>query len=411
MAAGLGRSALADLVGGRLDSRNRVGAGRRPVAGGGRRRPGGGLHGRRLAAATCRWATPRAWAKASFPRRAWRACLRLWRPPLPEMRLHLNVGRIANRNEDEGYGWGKAGSSPGRPATRPRPAGGNGGNDHDATARPSNSGAATALWLEYSRDRFPDRPQVVQEGAVQRCRRRAALGPDRGLGRARIVPRLAGPRRRGHGLVSGVPRLDDVRGGLAPVRRGGRDRDGDGVVDRRDRCPGRGRGPRRFPGRRRLPRSRQRRRRHPRRAWTWPRTSRRTSTVSRTTTAARTTTTTATGSPTAGTCAPQSPRISTGARTTTAVRTMSWTRTSTAWTIAGPLPRTGRGPRRLRRRRRVSGGGQRPGRDRGRPRRVPRTARELQRRRGPGRLPGLTVVAAPGSVTPPRMSSGWTASE
>jgi hypothetical protein len=175
--------------------------------------------------------SPRAGAALTF---------RFWtRSQQPELRLHLNLARTWNRNEDEGYGSGRDRFQPWPPLYQPAAVAG-GDTRNDAVTY----GAAvefrkgiTSLWAEYSEDRFPGNTTVargeqfrgfsaglrwgVLEGWAVEGRYRVSLTDD-------------------DEATAWWPGYPDWTMGVAVTRQfsfGGRDRDGDGVRDRHDRCP------------------------------------------------------------------------------------------------------------------------------------------------------------------------------
>ncbi len=174
------------------------------------------------------------------PRAGAALTLSLWRAAnVPEMRLHLQVARAWNRNESQGYGWGTDGFDPW--PTRYPAAGAVGGSDgNDLTtlgAALEFRRGSTALWLEYSADRFPDR------GAISPREQFSGVGAGLRWGLQE------GWAVHGSYLVSlaiddaataWYPSFPDWTMSVGLTRQlglGGRDGDGDGRVDRRDRCP------------------------------------------------------------------------------------------------------------------------------------------------------------------------------
>ena len=166
------------------------------------------------------------------------ACL--WRGrQLPETRLHLNYGRRWNRAEDTGYGLGPELFEPWFPRYLPAAqAGGDAGNDQSflGAALEFRQGT-TAIWIEYTRERFRDSP------AVRAGEQYSALGAGVRWGV------MEGWAARASYLVSlatddlatawdpAYPELIMEFGFSRQFSVGGRDTDGDGVVDRHDHCP------------------------------------------------------------------------------------------------------------------------------------------------------------------------------
>lgn len=174
------------------------------------------------------------------PRGAAALTLALWRDnQVPEMRLHFNFGHAWNKNEEFGYGMGSQGFQPWPPRYQSADQAG-GPESNDAW---TYGGAiefrqgTTSLWIEYAWERFKDNATVSSSESM----RILTAGLRWGL--------VEGWAVHGDYLVS---LADDDEGtewypaypdwsisvGLArqfPL--GGSDRDGDGVPDRRDRCP------------------------------------------------------------------------------------------------------------------------------------------------------------------------------
>ncbi len=175
--------------------------------------------------------SPRAGAAATW-------CL--WRGAhVPEMRLHLNATRSWNRAEDTGYGWQQAGFEPWPPRYPAADAvGGHGGNDVTTLAGALEfRRGSTSLWVEYMRDRFPatvavsPREQFSGLGAGLRW----GLTEGWALGGSYLVS-LA----RDDAATAWYPAFPDWSMSISVSRQlslGGRDRDHDGIVDRRDACP------------------------------------------------------------------------------------------------------------------------------------------------------------------------------
>lgn len=168
------------------------------------------------------------------------ATWRLWQGArVPEMRLHLNARRTWNRAEDTGYGWLQQGLEPWPPRYPAAAAvGGDDGNDV------STLGAAlefrrgsTALWLDYTRDRFPRTDAVSPREQFSAVGAGLRWGVSEGwaLTGAYLVPLT-----RDDPATAWYPAFPDWAMSIAVSRQlavGGRDRDRDGIVDRRDACP------------------------------------------------------------------------------------------------------------------------------------------------------------------------------
>ena len=158
---------------------------------------------------------------------------------VPEMRLHLNAWYRWNKAEDTGYGMGQEGFQPWPP--RYQSAGVAGGTSRNdaltyAAAMEFRKGT-TSLWLEYSQEKFQDNA-TVSSGEHLRL-----------LGAGLRWGVVEGWALHGNYLVSlanddettdWFPAYPDWLMSVAGSRQfsiGGRDRDGDGIVDRKDGCP------------------------------------------------------------------------------------------------------------------------------------------------------------------------------
>lgn len=169
--------------------------------------------------------------------------LSFWRQSrYPELRLHASLGRRWNRNEDEGYGTG----DPAAPHPQPwyplypaaADAGGDRANDYLVWGVAVEfRRAAAALWLEYSghalagADNASTREdqQILSAGLRWGLEEGWALHADYQVG-----------FWKDDLTTAWYPRLPDLGTTLAVSRQfgfGGRDRDDDGIPDRRDGCP------------------------------------------------------------------------------------------------------------------------------------------------------------------------------
>jgi len=165
---------------------------------------------------------------------------RVWtRDQVPEMRLHLNAWYRWNRNEEGGYGMGEEGFQPWPPRYQSAATAG-GTSLNDAWTL---SGAlefrkgTTSLWLEYSQEIFSGNTTLTREESL------------RLLGAGLRWGVVEGWALHGNYLVSmsnddestpWYPAYPDWLMGVAVSRQfsiGGSDRDGDGIVDRKDACP------------------------------------------------------------------------------------------------------------------------------------------------------------------------------
>jgi hypothetical protein len=170
------------------------------------------------------------------------AGVRLWQQGrLPEMRLHATYGHRWNRGEEDGYGFG--GGFPPEPWYPQYPsaaaAGGDGANDFTIWGVALEfRQTSTALWLEYSEQELRGARALVRGDEDHRI---LAAGLRWGLEEGWA---LHADYQVGFHLddlaTDYVPRQPDLTLALGLSRQfgvGGRDRDQDGVPDRRDRCP------------------------------------------------------------------------------------------------------------------------------------------------------------------------------
>ncbi len=174
------------------------------------------------------------------PRAAAALTLRLWRDAnVPELRLHLQAARAWNRNEQAGYGWGTDGFDP-WPSRYPAAdaVGGDGGNDVTTLGGALEfRRGSTALWVEYSVDRFPRHEAVSPREQFSGAGAGLRWGLQEGwAAHGSYLVSLA----RDDATTAWYPAFPDWTMSVSFSRQfgvGGRDRDGDGIVDRRDRCP------------------------------------------------------------------------------------------------------------------------------------------------------------------------------
>jgi len=174
------------------------------------------------------------------PRAGGALTLRAWtRSLLPEMRLHLNYGHTWNQAEDTGYGTGENGLQPWPPRYPPASeSGGHKGNDqtHWGVALEFRN-AATSLWIEYARDRFIDNPHVSDKEQLDTVAAGLRWGLEEGWAlHGKYLVSLA----QDDMATDWFPSFPEWSMTVAVSRQfsiGGRDRDNDGIPDRKDRCP------------------------------------------------------------------------------------------------------------------------------------------------------------------------------
>ncbi|MFN2370711.1 MAG: hypothetical protein ABR506_06075 [Candidatus Krumholzibacteriia bacterium] len=159
---------------------------------------------------------------------------------VPELRVHLNLAHTWHRNEADGFGTGRDLFQPWPPQYLPAALAG-GDQANDATSM----GAAvefrqgtTSLWAEYSRDRFRSGGPVAAGEQYAGFAAGLRWGVMEGWA---VEGRYAVSLADDDESTAWWPGFPDWTMGVAVARQfsfGGRDRDGDGVRDRYDRCPG-----------------------------------------------------------------------------------------------------------------------------------------------------------------------------
>lgn len=158
---------------------------------------------------------------------------------VPEMRMHLNVAHTWNRNEEDGYGMEGQGFQPWPPRYQPAAeAGGNTRNDLTTLGVGLEFRKGTAsLWLEYSADRFEGNDTVDkrEQGSFVGAGFRWGVTEGWAIHGGYLVSLAVDDTE-----TSWYPAFPDQVSSLTLAKQfsiGGRDRDGDGVVDRKDLCP------------------------------------------------------------------------------------------------------------------------------------------------------------------------------
>ncbi len=174
------------------------------------------------------------------PQAAVAATIVFWRnSSLPQMRLHVNLGRTWNRAEETGYGAGTVFLNPWPPRYQSAvEAGGNGSNDtSDLGLGLEFRSGDTSLWLEYTQQVFRN------NSTVSRAEQLRLLGAGLRWGK------VEGWALHANYLVSladddedtpwwpGFPDMVTSIGVSRQFGLGGADRDSDGVRDRDDFCP------------------------------------------------------------------------------------------------------------------------------------------------------------------------------
>ncbi len=174
------------------------------------------------------------------PRAGGALTFRFWTDhQVPEMRVHLNAWYRWNKAEDTGYGTGQESLQPWPPRYQSAEiAGGTSRNDALTLAGALEfRKGTTSLWLEYSQEKFQDNA-TVSSGEQLRI---FGAGLRWGL--------VEGWALHGNYLISlanddentdWFPAYPDWLMSVAGSYQfsvGGRDRDADGIVDRKDECP------------------------------------------------------------------------------------------------------------------------------------------------------------------------------
>ncbi len=166
--------------------------------------------------------------------------LQLWQSStLPEMRLHLNWKKRWNSNEELGYGQGTSGFQP-WPPRYPAAATVGGEGNNDATmwgAALEFRKSETALWFEYSQESFPGTPLI----AGREMYRGVAAGLRWGVIEGWALHADYQVSLSTDDLTTDwQPGFPEMVSTIAVSRQfgfGGRDGDGDGIIDRHDYCP------------------------------------------------------------------------------------------------------------------------------------------------------------------------------
>ncbi len=169
--------------------------------------------------------------------------LRFWSDSqLPEMRIHVSLGRRWNANEAQGYGAG-LGPDP-QPWWFQYPDAASAGGDANNDFLFWGLGlefrqASTSLWLEYHEYELEKARHIVWDREDQKV---LSAGVRWGLeeGWALHADYQVGFQRDEPWFTDWYPRHVEWAMNLGVSRQfavGGRDRDGDGIPDRRDQCP------------------------------------------------------------------------------------------------------------------------------------------------------------------------------
>jgi hypothetical protein len=174
------------------------------------------------------------------PRAGGALTFRFWTDnQVPEMRVHLNAWYRWNRAEDTGYGTGQRGLEPWPPRYQSAAvAGGTSRNDALALAGALEfRKGTTSLWLEYSQERFQDNATVSSGEQLRMFGAGLRWGVVEGWAvHGDYLISLANDDE----TTAWFPAYPDWMMSVAvsyQFSTGGRDRDGDGIVDRKDACP------------------------------------------------------------------------------------------------------------------------------------------------------------------------------
>jgi hypothetical protein len=174
------------------------------------------------------------------PRAGGALTFRFWTDnQVPEMRLHLNAWHQWNKAEDDGYGMGGAGFQPWPPRYQSAlAAGGTRQNDaYTVAAAVEFRKGTTSLWAEYSQERFQDNSTVSHSEQQRLFGAGLRWGVTEGWAlHGNYLVSLANDDE----ATDWFPAYPDWLMSLAGSWQfsfGGSDRDGDGIVDRKDECP------------------------------------------------------------------------------------------------------------------------------------------------------------------------------
>jgi len=175
--------------------------------------------------------SPRAGAALTF---------RFWtKNQVPEMRLHLNAWYRWNKAEETGYGTGEEHFQPWPPRYQSAEVAG-GPRRNDAV---TFAGAVefrkgtTSLWLEYSQEKFQDNATVSKKEHLRLFGAGLRWGVAEGWAlHGNYLISLANDDE-GTDWFPAYPDWSMSVAGSRQFSIGGSDRDGDGIVDRKDECP------------------------------------------------------------------------------------------------------------------------------------------------------------------------------
>ncbi len=172
------------------------------------------------------------------PRVVLAASRRFWAgAQLPELRLHLNLGRRWNRNE-AGHGLAGGGVLEPWPPLYPAAPGDAGDNDFLLLGAAAEfRKGLTSLWIEYSEARLDDAAGVADREFERQLAAALRWGDDTGLALDFAVDVALGTEDLDNDFEAAYPDLVYRIGLSYAFPLGGRDRDGDGIKDRLDRCP------------------------------------------------------------------------------------------------------------------------------------------------------------------------------
>jgi hypothetical protein len=165
---------------------------------------------------------------------------RLWsQSRVPEMRVHLNVRRRWNREEDLGYGMGSNGFQP-WPSRYPAAdlVGGESGNDLTSYGVGLEfRRSTTSLWMEYSQDRFPETPAISGKEMYRGVSAGLRWGVMEGWALHADYQVCLSIDDLATDWQPGFPEMISTIGVSRQFGIGGSDADRDGIADRHDLCP------------------------------------------------------------------------------------------------------------------------------------------------------------------------------
>ena len=165
---------------------------------------------------------------------------RFWKDSqVPELRLHLNVRRRWNNDEENGYGMGSEGFQP-WPSRYPAAdlVGGTSRNDLTTLAAGFEfRGPRAALWAEYSQDRFPTTSEIRNQEMYRGVAAGLRWGVMEGWALHADYQVCLSIDDLATDWEPGFPEMISTIAISRQFSIGGHDGDHDGIADRHDHCP------------------------------------------------------------------------------------------------------------------------------------------------------------------------------